>query len=397
MTTLNDTPSSNRIHIGFFGKRNSGKSSLINAFTNQDVSIVSEFAGTTTDNVNKPMEIHGIGPCVLIDTAGFDDEGELGSLRIEKTELAAEKTDIAVILFSGSDLKTEFKYYQYFKEKHTPVLCVVSRSDMIDYAQGLKSLINDQIHEEAIIVSINDADSLTRFKDALISKVPENYGVASICGHLVGENDLVMLVMPQDIQAPQGRLILPQVQVTRDLLDLKCLIISVTADKFQEGLAKLKQPPKLIITDSQCFKMIYQQKPKASKLTSFSILFADYKGDLNYYIRSAEAIEKLNENSKVLIAEACTHAPLAEDIGRVKIPRLLKQKVGPGLQVDLVAGNDFPLDLSSYDLIIQCGACMFNAKYVMNRIERAKEQGIPMSNYGVVLAYLNGILDKISV
>ena len=398
--TLNETPSANRIHIGFYGKRNSGKSSLINAFTGQQVAIVSDVAGTTTDPVYKPMEVYGIGPCVFIDTAGVDDEGELGLMRVEKTRKAAEKTDIAVILFTGADITAELEWYQIFAARKTPTLCVISKADTFSDNEAEKEQLEAQIKKATgkapLLVSAKAADSVTAFKEALVRLVPEDYDAASITGTLVTDEDLVLLVMPQDIQAPKGRLILPQVQTIRDLLDHKCLVMSCTTDKLDATLAALAYAPKLIITDSQVFKTVYEKKPKESLLTSFSVLFADYKGDLSYYKESTCAIEQLTEKSKVLIAECCTHAPLQEDIGREKLPRLLRQRIGQGLTVDIVSGTDYPKDLSGYDLIIQCGACMFNKKYVMTRIERAKEQHVPMSNYGVVIAYLLGILDKIT-
>lgn len=396
MTTLNETPRANRIHIGFFGKRNSGKSSLINAFAGHNISIVSNVPGTTTDPVYKSMEIHGVGACVLIDTAGFDDIGMLGEMRIEKTEKAADKTDIAVILFSGDSIDEEFSWYDSFKNRRIPALCVISKADTAEISDSLSSRVEAHTGTSPIKVSAFDKDSVSNFKEALIRLVPADYEAQSITASLVKDGDLVLLVMPQDIQAPKGRLILPQVQTIRDLLDNKCLIMSTTTDKLEEALAALSRPPKLIITDSQVFKLVYEKKPKNSLLTSFSVLFANHKGDLAYYIEGASAIEALTERSKVLIAECCTHAPLSEDIGREKIPRMLKNKVGSELTVDIVSGTDFPKDLTGYDLVIQCGACMFNKKYVMTRIESAKQQNIPMSNYGVVIAYLSGILDKIS-
>lgn len=398
MPTLNETPRSDRLHIGFFGKRNSGKSTLINAFTKQQISIVSDVAGTTTDPVFKSMEIAGLGACVLIDTAGFDDIGELGLIRVEKTKQAAERTDVAVILFSDTDKEKELEWFEFFKNKGTPVLSIISKSDTLSENEiaDMKAEIQNRTNEEPIIISAKNESVTERFKDALIRLIPEDFGNRSITGDLVRDGDLVLLVMPQDIQAPKGRLILPQVQTIRDLLDKKCLVMSCTTDRIDETLSALAYPPKLIITDSQVFKIVYDKKPKESMLTSFSTLFAGYKGDLEYYIKSAEAVELLTEKSKVLIAEACTHAPLTEDIGREKIPGMLKKKVGEGLTVDIVSGPDFPEDLSEYDLIIQCGACMFNRKYVLSRIDRAKRQGVAMSNYGVIIAYLNNILDKIS-
>ena len=398
MPTLNETPRSDRLHIGFFGKRNAGKSTLINAFAKQQISIVSDVAGTTTDPVFKSMEIAGIGACVLIDTAGFDDIGELGKIRVEKTKKAAEKTDVAVILFSDSDIKKELEWFEYFNKRGTPVLLVISKADTMsnDEISQISSEVKKATGKEPLVVSAENESITERFKENLIRLIPEDFGSRSITGDLVSDSDLVLLVMPQDIQAPKGRLILPQVQTMRDLLDKKCIVMSCTTDRLDKTLSALSYPPKLIITDSQVFKTVYEKKPKESMLTSFSTLFAGYKGDLEYYIKSAEAVEMLTEKSKVLIAEACTHAPLAEDIGREKIPRMLRKKVGEGLKIDVVGGSDFPEDLTEYDLIIQCGACMFNRKYVMSRIDRAKAQGVPMSNYGVIIAYLNNILDKIS-
>lgn len=414
-TTLNDTPSANRLHIGVFGKTNSGKSTLINAFTGQEVSIASDIAGTTTDPVYKAMEIHPLGACTIIDTAGFDDASELGAKRVEKTKLAAEKTDVAVIVFAAdgidkkeevdqlqeTDSKTmekhfaqELKWYHFFKEKNTPVLLIINKADLGD-AKALQEFLVKETNEHPLVVSAAKNEGIDRIKEALARKVPENFGERLITGTLVGEEDLVMLVMPQDIQAPKGRLILPQVQTTRELLDKKCLIMSVTTDKFVAAVKQLVQPPKLIITDSQVFSYVYENKPKESMLTSFSVLFAAYKGDLPYYVEGAKQIDSLTEQSRVVIAECCTHAPLQEDIGRVKIPRMLKKRFGEGITVDHVSGTDFPQDLRGYDLIIQCGACMFNRKYVLSRIDHAKEQQVPMTNYGVTIAHLTGILPHV--
>lgn len=429
MATLNETPSSNRLHIGIFGKTNSGKSSFINAFTGQNVSIVADVAGTTTDPVYKPMEINPLGACVIIDTAGFDDETELGAAREEKTFLAAEKADIAIIVVAGNEtpktIETELKWDKYFKEKKTPVLYVVNKTDQypeesrlladdIRKATGNDVVLmscaqilsrcevskdkedNENIGNKTKRAGLSDNEQIKQIKAALTRMLPENYGADFITGDLVSDGDLVLLVMPQDIQAPKGRLILPQVQTLRELLDKKCLVMSVTTDKLTDVLTRLTEPPKLIITDSQVFDYVYKNKPEESMLTSFSVLFAAYKGDLPYYMQGAKAIDKLTEDSKVLIAECCTHAPLAEDIGRVKIPNMLRKRVGQGLTIDLVSGTDFPEDPSGYDLIIQCGACMFNRKYVLSRIDSAKAKNVPMTNYGVTIAHVTGILDKIS-
>ncbi|WP_044024850.1 [FeFe] hydrogenase H-cluster maturation GTPase HydF [Roseburia hominis] len=401
--TLNETPGSSRLHIGIFGKTNSGKSALINAFTGQEVSIVANVAGTTTDPVYKAMEVHPLGPCIIIDTAGFGDESELGKSRMEKTRLAAEKTDIALLLVAGNGDaaldEEEMHWYRFLKEHGTPVLFVVGKTDIRSDAQvdKLAAAIRGKTGEEAYPVSAKTGEGMEALKEALIRKLPENYGSRLITGTLVGREDLVLLVMPQDIQAPRGRLILPQVQTLRELLDKKCLVMSVTTDQLIPALAVLKKAPKLIITDSQVFGYVYENKPAESMLTSFSVLFAAYKGDLPYYVEGARHIDALNAHSRVLIAECCTHAPLKEDIGREKIPRMLRKRFGESVAVDIVSGTDFPKDLSGYDLIIQCGACMFNRKYVMSRIERAREQGVPMTNYGVTIAHLTGILDKISM
>ena len=400
--TLNETPGSSRLHIGIFGKTNSGKSALINAFTGQEVSIVANVAGTTTDPVYKAMEVHPLGPCIIIDTAGFGDESELGKSRMEKTRLAAEKTDIALLLVAGNGDaaldEEEMHWYRFLKEHGTPVLFVVGKTDIRSDAQvdKLAAAIRGKTGE-AYPVSAKTGEGMEALKEALIRKLPENYGSRLITGTLVGREDLVLLVMPQDIQAPKGRLILPQVQTLRELLDKKCLVMSVTTDQLIPALAVLKKAPKLIITDSQVFGYVYENKPAESMLTSFSVLFAAYKGDLPYYVEGAEHIDALNAHSRILIAECCTHAPLKEDIGREKIPRMLRKRFGESLAVDIVSGTDFSKDLSGYDLIIQCGACMFNRKYVMSRIGHAREQGVPMTNYGVTIAHLTGILDKISM
>lgn len=399
--TLNDTPGSNRLHIGVFGKTNSGKSSFINAFTHQEVSIVADIAGTTTDPVYKPMEISPLGPCVIIDTAGFDDTSELGERRVEKTKLAAEKADIAVIVVSQPDnewdITEELKWYQFLKEKNTPVLFLVGKSDIDPHTEELISYIKEKTGKKALAISAETGAGIDAVREELARLVPENFGERKITGELVTEEDLVLLVMPQDIQAPKGRLILPQVQTLRELLDKKCLVMSVTTDKLVPALAALREPPKLIITDSQVFGYVYEHKPKESMLTSFSVLFAAYKGDLPYYVEGAKMLDSLTNESHVLIAECCSHAPLQEDIGRVRIPRMLKKRAGEGLTVDIVSGTDFPENLSDYDLVIQCGACMFNRKYVLSRIDRAKKQQVPMTNYGVTIAHLTGILDKISM
>ena len=393
--SLNNTPSANRLHIAIFGRRNSGKSSLINALTGQDTALVSNIPGTTTDPVSKAMELHGIGPCVLIDTPGFDDEGTLGEMRIERTLKAIERTDIALLLCEEKDLQMEKEWMQQLKAKNIPVILILNKADIRENVSSIVAHIESELQQKPIVVSAQKAKGLEDIRLGILEKLPQDFEQPSITGDLVSENDLVLLVMPQDIQAPKGRLILPQVQTMRELLNKKCLIMSCTTDKLSQTLQALARPPKLIITDSQVFKTVYEQKPAESLLTSFSMLMAGYKGDIRQFIEGASAIDSLTESSRVLIAEACAHTPMTEDIGRVKIPRLLRQKIGEGLHIDMVSGSDFPKDLSKYDLIIHCGACMFNRKHVMNRLESASTQQVPMTNYGITLAHLMGILDKI--
>ena len=396
--TLSAAPVSRRTHIGFFGRMNAGKSSLINALANQPVSIVSPEAGTTTDVVKKTMEIHGIGPCVLLDTAGFDDAGEVGRLRVAAARDAAESADIAVVLFSDAeDWTSEKSWLIYFRDVGTPALAVLSRADVRTDAENaaLAAQIAAETGLSPLTVSAVTGQGVDALREALISAAARPAEKASILGDLVREGDVVLLVMPQDPQAPEGRLIVPEVQTIRELLDRHCVALCVQHEEMASALARLKEPPALIVTDSQVFDTVYALKPLASKLTSFSVLFAACKGDIAYYLDSIHAIETLTERSKVLIAECCTHAPLEEDIGRVKIPRMLRKRVGEGLTVDVTAGKAFPEDLSSYDLVIQCGGCMFNRKYVLSRIRRARDAGVPMTNYGVTIAYVKGILDKI--
>lgn len=396
MNSLNETPRANRLHIAIFGRRNSGKSTLINALTGHETSVTSPVAGTTTDPVYKSMEISGIGPCVLIDTAGFDDEGELGTLRIARTQDAMEKTDIAVIVCSTEDFTLEAQWGEALRKKKCSIIPVINKTDLYNGIDLLAEKAEKIFSAKPVCVSALKKEGMEALLEALRRAIPPDWENPDLTDGLAKKGDSVLLAMPQDIQAPKGRLILPQVQTIRSLLDKGCIVTSVTADQLEEGLASFKEPPDLIITDSQVFPLIWAKKPSASRLTSFSILMARNKGDIHTFLEGAKAIDRLTEHSKVLVAEACTHAPLSEDIGREKIPRLLRKKAGQGLQIDMVSGPDFPENLAQYDLIIHCGACMFNRKYVLSRLEKAAAAGVPITNYGVALAKLSGILEQIS-
>jgi [FeFe] hydrogenase H-cluster maturation GTPase HydF len=395
----NGASSANRTHIGFFGRMNSGKSSLINALTKQSIAIVSDIPGTTTDVVKKPMEIHGIGACTLLDTAGFDDQSELGKKRIEASHKAAEETDLAVILFYDKDDQEERSWIKYFKDRKVPCVGVFSKYDLANHEEVEERItqLEKDFAIPVIPVSANDSASVEEFRKTLVSAMQGHQVRKTVLKGLVKAGDFVMLVMPQDPQAPEGRLIQPEVQTIRDSLDKECITICVTLDGMKPALEQLKKAPDLIVTDSQAFAAVHALCPAESRLTSFSVLFAGLKGDIQYYADSAKAIDTLKPDSKVLIAECCTHAPMEEDIGRIKIPRLLIKKVGDALTIDVKAGVDFPTDASEYDLIIQCGGCMFNRRYVMSRIDQAKEKHVPMTNYGIAIAYLNGILSDISL
>ena len=420
---MTETPRSERLHIGIFGNRNAGKSSLINALTGQNVSVVSDVAGTTTDPVYKAMELHGFGPVVFIDTPGLDDTGKLGELRVKKTMEALEKTDVAVFVFELSALsskagvspsvgKVTEEWLARIKAKNIPVITVVNKCDKIaegstncDASDGAvcatcakaddTNTDGDASAPDILYVSAANGTNIEKLRERIVKAVPESFFETTITGNLLSGGELVLLVMPQDIQAPKGRLILPQVQTIRELLDKKCSIMSCTADTLDKTLKCLATPPSLIITDSQAFAKVFPKVPQGSRLTSFSILFAAYKGDMNAFLSGAQALANLKDGDRVLIAEACTHPPTDEDIGREKIPTLIRKKLGENIQFDFVRGADFPEDLSQYQLIIHCGACMFNRQHVMSRIARAAAQNVPICNYGIALAYLTGILDKV--
>ncbi len=476
MMSLNDTPRAGRLHIGIYGRRNAGKSSLINALTGQDIALVSDAPGTTTDPIYKSMELHPVGPVVFIDTAGFDDEGTLGRLRVERTAGVVDKTDVGIIVIDNEDLEKaapadavlaeEKLWAEKLAEKNVPLIFVLNKCDEMQ-APGESGALTENCGSQpagshgshsaeaagtsanvdavvttasgqptalaadtaasvsadlqgdgraatataaaaiaelagkwpVIKVSALHKTGIEELRQAIEQSVPEDFLREKILGDMVEEGGLVLLVMPQDIQAPKGRLILPQVQTLRELLDRKCTAVATTADGFERALSALNRVPDLIITDSQCFGQVYEKKPAESALTSFSVLFAAYKGDIDKFVSGASLLNDMTENSRVLIAEACTHVPLSEDIGREKIPNLLRKKFGKGIEVVNVCGNDFPSveELKGFDLVIHCGACMFNRKHVMSRIAAAEAAGVPITNYGVVLAKLTGILDKIEL
>ena len=394
---MNDTPNSNRTHIAIFGRRNAGKSSIINAMANQNVAIVSDNAGTTTDPVKKAIEINKIGACVIVDTAGFDDSGELGLLRIEKTKKIAESTDIALLVFDcgcenieKEDYLLELEWKNKLSEFGIPIIAVINKIDLNKNYKIVEQNIKDIFDIDCVSISANKKINIDNLIEAIKNNISKEEEI-SIVVHIVGEDDIVLLVMPQDIQAPKGRLILPQVQTIRDILDNKAIVIGSTFDKFEIALKSLKKPPKVIITDSQVFKEVEKLKPKESALTSFSVLFARYKGDEKIYKKGADFIDNLNKKSKILIAESCSHIPLEGDIGRVKIPNMLKNKFGFAFDIDYTAGADFPSDLSKYDLIIHCGGCMGTRRQILNRIRLCEKQNKPITNYGMAIAKINGV------
>lgn len=395
--TFNRVPQSERLHIALFGRRNAGKSSLINALTGQQIALVSDVPGTTTDPVIKSMEILPLGPCVLIDTAGFDDSGKVGDLRTERTREVIKQTDIAILVTDVSSLDDEAAWAAQLKQANVPYVAVLNKVDLLEEVPAtLLTGIAKRLGCDVIPVSAANGTGLEVLRNTLAGLMPES-GKQSLTGDLAHPGDTVLLVMPQDPQAPKGRLILPQVQTLRDLMDKRCIAICCTTEDIDRTLASLREPPRLIITDSQVFDIVEKKKPEGSLLTSFSVLMAAHKGDIRFFVRSAMAIDRMTEQSRVLIAEACTHAPLAEDIGREKIPRMLRQRVGQGLTMDIVAGKDFPEDVTSYDLVIHCGGCMFNRKFMLSRVDQCRRQGTPMTNYGITIAHLKGILGKVSL
>ncbi len=387
---LNKTNSGNRVHIGFFGKVNAGKSSLINAFANRDISIVSEVKGTTTDPVYKSMEIKSLGPALLMDTPGLVDETLLGDKRTKRTSEVLDKTDIAVIVVSNSDVEVERELLK--KLKDTPRIIAINKID--EKSREEIDSIKEKFRGENIVeVSAKNRIGMNELLNSLLKFAPKVDD--KLFDGMVKEKDLVFLVIPQDIAAPKNRLILPQVQSIRELLDKDAVVMMVKLEEFEDALLLVNKEPDLIVADSSVFLEVYNKKPKGVKLTSFSVLFAKLKGDISEYVRGVEALKNLKDGSKILIAECCTHAPAEEDIGRVKIPKMIKSKINKNVKIDVSSGSVFPDNFSDYDLIIQCGGCMLNKKNIMTRINKASDKNIPITNYGIAIAYFKGILDKI--
>lgn len=406
-----ETPGSERLSIAFVGRRNAGKSSLVNAIAGQSVSIVSDIPGTTTDPVRKAIELPHLGACVLIDTAGLGDVGALGSFRESATHLQIEKADI-VVLVCVADAVTELveePVVSNLKASGTPFIAVLNKADTLDDPAQAAELLAMDLGVKPLVVSAASGHGIPEMLDALLDKVPADFGQRSLLGGLVSEGDLVMLVMPQDSEAPKGRLIMPQARVIRELLDKGNVSINCTPESFKASLNSLSRDPDLVIVDSSVFKSVAPEVPQGTRLTSFSILMAAFKGDISYFVESAKAIDHLRPGDKVLIAESCSHVPAGEDIGRVKLPAMLRKTLSARfglsadtppediLDIDTASGNDFPRDLSEYSLIIHCGGCVFSRKHLLSRVEAARRQGVPMTNYGVAMVFLTGILPKVVI
>jgi [FeFe] hydrogenase H-cluster maturation GTPase HydF len=392
---MKDTPKGMRLHIGIFGRRNVGKSSLLNALTRQHVSIVSDVPGTTTDPVEKPMELLPLGPVLFIDTAGIDDVGALGEKRAERTRLIFERTDLGLLVAEGTGWGTfEESILAEMSKRKVPVIVVFNKGDIAppqrDALQNLKSR-NVPIVETVA----SQGKGMLDLREALIRSAPEDFiDAPPVLGDLINPGDVVVLVVPIDLEAPKGRLILPQVQSIRDVLDHDSCCMVVKERELRDALDKLKNPPALVVTDSQAFLRVAGDTPSQVPMTSFSILFARLKGDLKEFVRGVKAIDKLRPGSRVLVLESCAHHPIGEDIGRVKIPRWIRQYTGVDLEFAHRQGHDFPEDLSPYQLIVQCGACMLNRREVISRILRCREAGVPITNYGVAITYSLGVLER---
>ncbi|RIH65078.1 [FeFe] hydrogenase H-cluster maturation GTPase HydF [Mariniphaga sediminis] len=388
-------PKTFRLHIGIFGRRNVGKSSILNALTQQNVSIVSEIAGTTTDPVEKPMELLPLGPVLFIDTAGIDDIGNLGGKRVAKTLAVFDRTDLGVIVTNFSDWgEYELQLMETFKEREIPFIIVFNKADVFPENIEITSQL-DSIKVKHVSTSATVEMGISDLRQLLLNTAPSDFiNRPSILADLVGPGEAAILVVPIDKEAPKGRLILPQVQSIRDLLDNDSFCVVVKERELREALSRFNKPPKLIVTDSQAFLKVTADTPPEIPLTSFSILFARFQGDLSEMVRGAMAIDTLKTGDKVLIAEACSHHPIGEDIGTVKIPRWLTQYVGGKLEIDNIRGHDFPENISEYKLIIHCGACMWNRRTMLSRIMKARQAKVPLTNYGLTIAYSLGIFER---
>ena len=386
--SLNSTPSANRIHIAFFGKRNAGKSSLVNAVTNQNLSVVSDVKGTTTDPVYKAMELLPIGPVMIVDTAGIDDEGDLGKLRVEKTKQVLNKTDIAILVKDITEElhEDEIQLIELFKEKNIKYIIAYNKADLIN---NLKKISFNEI-----CVSAKNNTNIDELKELIASLYEEKQSKYPLVSDLVRANDIVILVTPIDSAAPKGRLILPQQQVIRELLDIGAIAIVVKETEFKEVLNSCSKKPKLVITDSQVFEFVSDLTPKDIFLTSFSILFARHKGILFDALNGVKALNLLKDGDTVLISEGCTHHRQCDDIGTVKLPRWISSYTGKNLKFEFSSGTSFPQNLKNYAMIIHCGACMLKEQEVIYRFSLSKKQNIPMTNYGITISQIHGILDR---
>ena len=392
---MRPAPKSLRLHIGLFGRRNVGKSSLLNALTRQQVSIVSDVAGTTTDPVEKPMELLPIGPVLFIDTAGIDDLGALGELRVQRTHQVFDRTDLGVIVAQADQWGPfEEGILGELQHRDVPVIAVLNKSDLAAPASSLVDALNER-RVACVQTVASRGKGILDLREALIRAAPDDFiNAPALLGDLVPAGELAVLVVPIDLEAPKGRLIVPQVQSIRDLLDNDAYCMVVKERELRDALDRLKRPPALVVTDSQAFLKVGGDTPPDVPLTSFSILFARNKGDLAEFVRGALAIERLKPGDQVLVAEACSHHPIGDDIGRVKIPRWLTQYVGGKLEFTHVQGHDFPDDPAPYDLVIHCGACMWNRREMLSRIMHCRRAGVPITNYGMTIAYSLGIFER---
>lgn len=393
-TNLNQTPSANRTHIGIFGKRNAGKSSLINAITGQNYAIVSDVLGTTTDPVLKSMELLPLGPVVIIDTPGLDDEGELGALRIQKAYQILNKTDIAVLVIDASSgvTKEDSEILKRIHEKEIPCVIVVNKSDICPNCNLEDLPLPDS--DSAILVSSKTGEHIHELKELLAQQASQDTIQKSIVADLLNPLDFVVLVVPIDSAAPKGRLILPQQQTIRDILEAKASAIVVQETELAETLTSLGKKPKMVITDSQVFKKVSAVTPDDILLTSFSILFARYKGNLKTLVDGASALDSLKDGDRILISEGCTHHRQCDDIGTVKLPNWIRNYTKKEVEFEFTSGTEFPLDLSSYKMIVHCGGCMLNEREMKYRLKCAEDAKIPITNYGTCIAYINGILNR---